>query len=170
MNTFDAREVEAKSRLIPMKNHIICSTIEKGGSLHFHVLTVSVTIFLLCSRSPSLIESKWRMNASDSFCLRAKDSNQTKSKPTCQFPFQILFIYLFFFRAKPAAYGSSQARVQLKLQLPACATATATRDQQHQILNPLSETRDQTEILMDARWILNPLSHSGNTTFFNIEK
>ena len=34
---------------------------------------------------------------------------------------------------------------------------------QHQILNPLSETRDQTCILMDTSWVLNPLSHNGNS-------
>ena len=30
-------------------------------------------------------------------------------------------------------------------------------------LIPLSETRDQTRILMDPRQVLNPLSHSGNS-------
>ena len=60
-----------------------------------------------------------------------------------------------------SAYGSSQARVKLELQLPAYTTATATWDpscifdlrcssQQRQILNPLSEARDRTCILMDT--------------------
>ena len=51
--------------------------------------------------------------------------------------------------------------VETELQLPAYATATATRDpscvfdlrhssRQHQILNPRSQARDQTSILMDA--------------------
>ena len=51
--------------------------------------------------------------------------------------------------------------VQLELQLPAYTTATAISDpshswdlyhswQQYQILNPLSEIRDQTHILMDT--------------------
>ena len=51
--------------------------------------------------------------------------------------------------------------VQLELQLPAYTTATATSDPrciydlhhsswQHQILNPLSEARGQTHILMDT--------------------
>ena len=59
--------------------------------------------------------------------------------------------------------------VELELQLPAYATATATPDlscicdllhslRQCRILNPLRKIRDQTHILMDSSWILNPLS------------
>ena len=67
-----------------------------------------------------------------------------------------LFICLFVpFRAAPAAYGSSWAGVKSELQLPAYTTATAMLDPGHtfdlccslwpcQILNPLSEARDQT--------------------------
>ena len=49
--------------------------------------------------------------------------------------------------------------VQLELQPPACAIATRDlscvcdlqhSSQQHQILNPLSEARDQTRVLMDT--------------------
>ena len=58
------------------------------------------------------------------------------------------------FRAVPAAYGSSQARGQIN------ATATSTwnlndicylhrSSQQRWILNPLSEARDKTRVLMD---------------------
>ena len=32
--------------------------------------------------------------------------------------------------------------------------------------NPLSEARNQTCILMDNNWALNPLSHNGNSSFF----
>ena len=63
--------------------------------------------------------------------------------------------------------------VKSKLQVQAYATAMATPDlnsicklcqslQQHWILNPLSEARDQTRILMDTSRVLNTLSHSGN--------
>ena len=56
--------------------------------------------------------------------------------------------------------------VELELQLPACATASTTPDlsciydlclslQQQQILNPLSEAKDQTHILRETtRWSL----------------
>ena len=63
--------------------------------------------------------------------------------------------------------------VKLELLLPACATATATPDlshicnlhhssQQRRILNPLSEARDRTCILMDTSQICL-LSHDGNS-------
>ena len=41
----------------------------------------------------------------------------------------------------------------------------AARGNAGQILNPLSEARDQTRILMDTSWVLNPLSYSGNSMF-----
>ena len=36
--------------------------------------------------------------------------------------------------------------------------------QQYWILNPLSEARDLTHILLDTSQVLNPLSHSGNSS------
>ena len=81
------------------------------------------------------------------------------------FNFIYLFIYLFLlFRTAPSADGGSQARGQLELQLLTYATATATQDpshvcnlhhssQQHQVLNPLSEARDQPLNLMVPRRI-----------------
>ena len=66
--------------------------------------------------------------------------------------------------------------VEWELQLPAYTTATATADPshiqnlhnslwQHQILNPLSEARHQTSILMDTSQVLNLLSH-GNASLW----
>ena len=63
--------------------------------------------------------------------------------------------------------------VKLELQLPAYFTVTASDPShicdlchsswQHQILNPLSEIRDQTHMLMDTSWVFNLLSHNGNS-------
>ena len=59
--------------------------------------------------------------------------------------------------------------------------ATATQDPSHicdlycslqqcRIFNPPNEARDQTHILLDTSWILNLLSHNGNSNrlFFDI--
>ena len=67
--------------------------------------------------------------------------------------------------------------VELQLQLPACATATAMQDLScvfnlhHssgtcRILNPLSEARDETQVLLDTSWVPNLLSHNRNSFFF----
>ena len=67
--------------------------------------------------------------------------------------------------------------IKAELLLLAYTTASATPDPshicnlhrslwQHWILNPLSEARDQTCILLDTSRILNPLSHNGNSAYF----
>ena len=64
--------------------------------------------------------------------------------------------------------------VELEMQLPTYATATAMQDMsricelhhssgQHWILNPLSEARDQTHILVILYQVLNLLSHNENS-------
>ena len=64
--------------------------------------------------------------------------------------------FFFLFMDAPVAYGSSHARGRIELYVvEAHATDKATPDprcspQQHQILNPLSETRDQTHILTET--------------------
>ena len=71
----------------------------------------------------------------------------------------------------PVAYGSSSARGRIRVY----TTATATQDpshvcdllcslHQHRILNPLSKVTDRTHILMDITWVLNPMSHNGNSS------
>ena len=66
-----------------------------------------------------------------------------------------------------------------ELQLPAYTTATATPDLSHicdlccslrTILNPLSEARDGTHILMDTSQVLNLLSHNGNSQSIGVLK
>ena len=70
--------------------------------------------------------------------------------------------------------------VESELQLQAYATATATWGPSHicglccslwqpWILNILSEARDQTCILRDTSWVLNPLSHYRNSQDFWIK-
>ena len=76
--------------------------------------------------------------------------------------FAIITLILFsLFTATPAVYGSSRARVESEMQLLAYTTATAMLDllhildlrhslRQRWILNPLSEARDRTLILLDT--------------------
>ena len=57
---------------------------------------------------------------------------------------------------------------ELELQLPPYATATAMPDHEAashpcQILNPVSEARDQTLTSRDASQVYNPLSHNGKS-------
>ena len=86
-----------------------------------------------------------------------------------------LFIYLFLGSYLPCM-EVLRLGVKSELWLPAYAAAIATSDpsricnlhrgsQQCRILNPLSEARDGTHILMDTSWVLNLLSHSGNSLF-----
>ena len=87
----------------------------------------------------------------------------------------------FLFRAVPAAYGSSQTRGQIGAAVAGLHHCHSKWDlsgvcnlhhgsQQRWILNPLRETRDWTEILMDTSWVCNLLSHNGNALhyFLNI--
>ena len=72
--------------------------------------------------------------------------------------------FIAFLRWHPRHMEVPRLKVKSELQLPAYTTATATQDPshifnlQHQILNPLSEARDQALILMDTSWIWNLLS------------
>ena len=85
-----------------------------------------------------------------------------------------LFIYSLF-TAAPAAHGSPWARGLLTLQPQTYVTTTATPDPscicdlhcslwQRQILNPPSEARDPTHILMDTSRVLYPLSQKRNSS------
>ena len=75
----------------------------------------------------------------------------------------------------PVAYGSSKAGVELELQLPAytiakqlqiwatSATYVCCSLQQRQILDPLSEVKDQTRILLDTSGVLNHWATTGTS-------
>ena len=69
-----------------------------------------------------------------------------------------LFCFGLFFRATPAAYGSSQARDWIR----AAAAGLHHSSWQRQIHKPLNEARNPTCILMNTSRVLNLLSHSGN--------
>ena len=58
---------------------------------------------------------------------------------------------------QPAAYVTASAMSDLS------PSATYLQVRQCRILNPPSEARDGTHILMDTSWALNPLSHNGNS-------
>ena len=85
-----------------------------------------------------------------------------------------LFIYLFcFLGLHPQHMEVPKLWVESELQLLAYTTATAMPDLscicdlycsswQRQILNPLSEARDQTHTLMGTSWVHNLLKHNGN--------
>ena len=86
----------------------------------------------------------------------------------------VLFFYFCFLGPHLQPMEAPRTGVESELQLPAYATATATPDPSHlsdlhwslrqrQILNPLSKARDQTQILEDAVWVLNPLRHNRNS-------
>ena len=86
----------------------------------------------------------------------------------------MFFFFFYFLGLHPQHMEVPNLGVQSELQLPATATATTTLDLssvcnlhhsswQCQILNPLSEARDRTCILMETSWVLNPLSHHRNS-------
>ena len=89
----------------------------------------------------------------------------------------VSFFFLTFFplfTATPWSYGSSWARGRIGAATVVYTTATAILDLSHifelhlqlaamWILNPLSEARDQTCILMRLCQVLNLLSHNENS-------
>ena len=76
-----------------------------------------------------------------------------------------------FFRATIPARGSSHARGQLEVAAASLHHSPRNAGSepqvwQCQILNPLSEAKHWTHILMDTIWVCNPLSHKGNSINF----
>ena len=89
-----------------------------------------------------------------------------------------LFFFFYLFRATPVTYGSSQAKDPMELQLPGYTTATGTWnsnqicDLKHSSwqcqMDPLSEARDWTSILIDTSWIPFLLCHKRNSEYLCI--
>ena len=92
--------------------------------------------------------------------------------------FKLIFLFIWgLFRTTPAAHGSSQARGGIGAAAAGQTTATATRDPscicdlhrsslQGRILNPLSEARDRTRVLMDISEVHHRRVTRGAPHFF----
>ena len=89
---------------------------------------------------------------------------------------ELHYLSFFFFFLGPNL-RHMEVEVKWELQLLAYTRATATQDlscvfdlhhssQQRQILNPLSEARDRTHILMDTSRVHIPLSHNSQPFYF----
>ena len=114
---------------------------------------------------------------SSNLCLRSSDWSALEAGTLILFSLFFNFFSLFPFAVLgPHSQHMEFPRpgVELELQLLAYVTAIATWDPSHicdlhhsswqcRILNPLSETRDCTQILMDPNWVRYPLSHEGNS-------
>ena len=83
-------------------------------------------------------------------------------------------LYFFFLQLHPQHMEVSRLGIDSELQLPAYTTVTAVPNLSHicdlhhslwqrQILNPLSEARDPALSSWRLCWVLNPLSHNGNS-------
>ena len=95
----------------------------------------------------------------------------------------ILLFFFFFCFLEPHLQNMEVLRlgVESELQLLTYTTATAMPDlsrmcklhhslQPYQILNPLSEPRDENRIRMDTTWVHNPPSHNRNSNNFQHKK
>ena len=124
-----------------------------------HLACLSETLLEMSTTSP--IRTCFRVSLSWDFFL-----------PSSLCPFLSFFVFL---EPYPRHIEVSRLEVESELQLLAYATATATTDQslvcdllhtpqQHWVLNPLSEARDRSRILMDTSHLF-PLSLDGNSSW-----
>ena len=105
------------------------------------------------------IHNAWHSQIVKQLCLKWKHT--ISSLAVLRSIFTHFFFFFFgLFRATPGSYGSFQARSQIRAYITATAMQDLSRicnlhhsSQQCQILNPLSEARDRTSVLMDTSWI-----------------
>ena len=139
----------------------------------------SIRICLIVSEFAELLKSKRRYGKREFWITenlkypgRRARMGQHLSGKWAALSFICLFIS--FLAPHPQHMEVPRLGVELELQLPAHTTATAAPDsrcicdlwcslQQCWILNPLSEARNRTSTLMDTSWVLNLLSHNGNS-------
>ena len=77
--------------------------------------------------------------------------------------YNLFFVVIFFFRATPTAYGSSQARGWIRaVAANLHHSHSNTRSEPHLQSTP-QLVATQTHILMDTGWVLNQLSHNRNS-------
>ena len=111
------------------------------------------------NQSPSWVSSRWPHPSAVWSLVSACDLQKNS---------------FFLLMVSPTAYGCSQARGQIRAAIASLHHSHSnTRSephlqrassQQHQMLNPLSKARVRSWILMDTSWILNSMSHNGNST------
>ena len=100
--------------------------------------------------------------------------------PLYIYPISSLSIHPIFLGPHPWHMEVPRLGVKLELQLPAYATATTTPDpscvcdlhyssQQYQILDPLSEARDWTHVLMDTSRVCYHRASSGTLIYPSID-
>ena len=103
---------------------------------------------------------------------RAGPGGMDRSKAGEWTAFSLFFFFLF--RAAPSTFGSSQARGRIGaaaagLHHSRCNVGSKPRLQPTpqlratQVLNPLSEARDGTQVLVNSSRVHNRLSHDGNS-------
>ena len=121
----------------------------------------------------------WELLYAMDMPLKRQQSSSSPSSSSVQFLFILLFIYFAFLWPHPWHMKVPRLEVESELQLPAFAIATAMPDPsqvcdlhhsswQCWILNPLSEARDRTSILMDTSQIHVRYATVRNPSFFLI--
>ena len=155
-------KIPSRFKTLQKKIHLYSSLFQKKYWSWFTVLCQ----FLLCSKVTQL--HMYIPEYSMYFPVLC-DSTLLCIPSKCLYSFLfILFIYLFIYLFLPAACGGSQARVQIGATAaglqPSLRSCLTMQDLSHVcnphhspwqcwVLNPQSEARDWTWILMDPSWV-----------------